>query len=64
MTPISQPRSMADVSSSTRGSCNASFAMIAPTGFPHDVVVLLDVLARIERRRQARLWALRLKEAS
>lgn len=32
--------------------------------FPPDVVRLLDVLTRIERRRQARLRALLNKEAS
>lgn len=31
---------------------------------PPDIVRLLDVLARIERRRQARLRAERLREAS
>jgi hypothetical protein len=33
-------------------------------GFPPDVVRLLDVLVRIERRRQAKLRAMRIQEAS
>jgi hypothetical protein len=33
-------------------------------GFPPDIVYLLEVLARIERRRQARLRELRTREAS
>jgi hypothetical protein len=33
-------------------------------GFPPDIVHLLEVLARIERRRQARLRELRGREAS
>lgn len=33
-------------------------------GFPPDVVRLLDVLARIERRRQIKLRTLRIQEAS
>ncbi len=35
-----------------------------PIVFPPDVVRLLDVFARIEARRQARLRALREREAS
>jgi len=36
----------------------------SPLVFPPDVVRLLDVFARIEARRQARLRALREREAS
>lgn len=36
----------------------------SPEGFPPDVLRLLDVLARIERRRQARLRALQMQGAS
>jgi hypothetical protein len=64
MTPLSQPVPPATVSAFTQAKRNTSFAVSASTGFPHDVLILLDVLARIERRRQQRLWALRLKEAS
>lgn len=58
-----QPRLVA-ISAATPPAGTSSSEAAAAVGFPRDVVILLDVLARIEQRRQARLWALRLKEAS
>ena len=64
MTSTSQPSRPVAISASTPPAGTSSSEAAAPVGFPPDVVILLDVLARIEQRRQARLWALRLKEAS
>jgi hypothetical protein len=64
MTSTPQPSRPVAISALTPPAGTSSSEAAAPAGFPRDVVILLDVLARIEQRRQVRLWALRLKEAS
>ncbi|HEV2461804.1 MAG TPA: hypothetical protein VGS80_25895 [Ktedonobacterales bacterium] len=59
-----QPAAPITLSASSSNRRTSSDATNTATGFSPDVLVLLDVLARIERRRQQRLWALGLKEAS
>ena len=55
-----------EVSSMANSTTEAKPPLSRPSaeGFPPDIVRLLDVLARIERRRQARLRALARSEAS
>jgi hypothetical protein len=52
------------VASSAVASSPVESSTISPVVFPPDVVRLLEVFARIEARRQARLRALREREAS
>lgn len=61
MTSPAQPSALVAASASSPSNRASSLTAVVPASFSHDVVVLLDVLVRIEQRRQARLRALRLE---